>query len=231
MNNLRRRKTEKKTPIKGEPKDKPIVVKEVKQEIKKEIKEIPCSQCGKSRPLANKSKKICGVCVKKNAVEKAKKRRQVKRERKAEKITQSKLDSITSKLVRKLYPNICPHCSVELNNLNSNCGHFVSRTKQSTRYSLKNLVAIDRHCNFYRPEHVYTLGKTLNSLWGEGTADEQILLGNKQVKFSDYDRKNIYNIYKNALDIAESNDLNQEQKYELLKKTQFLYEETIKHLL
>lgn len=225
-----RKKTEKKVPIKGEPKAKPTIIREPKQE--KEPKEEPsCSICNKKRPLAVKSKKICMVCNKKMQLEKGKQRRKIQREKKAETITQAKLDQITSKLVRTLYPPICPHCFVSLDNSNSNCGHFVSRTKQSTRFSLKNLVSVDRNCNFYRPEHVYTLGKTLNKVWGEGTADKQILLGNKHVKFSNYDRKVIYNIYLNALQKAEAQELTQDEKYELLKETQTLYEKIVDPLL
>lgn len=225
-----RKKTEKKVPIKGEPKVKPKNVKGI--ETKEKVKEVPsCSICNKVRPIAIKSKKICMVCNKKMKLEQAKVRRQTKREKKASTITQEKLDQITSKLVRTLYPSICPHCFVPLDNSNSNCGHFVSRTKQSTRFSLKNLVAIDRNCNFYKPEHVYTLGKTLNNLWGEGTADNQILLGNKQIKFTNEDRKKIFEIYQNALQKADSQELSQEEKYNLLKETQILYEEIVNPLL
>jgi hypothetical protein len=224
----------KKTPIKGEP-----IVKttNIKGTPAKKVKEVvpkvdpPCSLCGKRRLIAIKSKKICAVCNKKKSIEAQKEKNKVKRKKKAETITQIKLDQITSKLVRTLYPSICPHCFVKLDNSNSNCGHFVSRTKQSTRFSLKNLVSIDRNCNFYKPEHVYTLGKTLNNLWGEGTADNQILLGNRHVKFSNQDRKEIFDIYLNALQKAESHELNQDEKYELLKETQILYEEIVNNLI
>lgn len=224
----------KKTPIKGEPIAKATNIKGTPA---KKVKEVvpkvdpPCSLCGKKRLIAIKSKKICAVCNKKKSIEAQKEKNKVKRKKKAETITQIKLDQITSKLVRTLYPSICPHCFVKLDSSNSNCGHFVSRTKQSTRFSLKNLVSIDRNCNFYKPEHVYTLGKTLNNLWGEGTADNQILLGNRHVKFSNQDRKEIFDIYLNALQKAESHELNQDEKYELLKETQILYEEIVNNLI
>jgi hypothetical protein len=68
-------------------------------------------------------------------------------------------------------------------------------------------------------------------LWGEGTADNQILLGNRHVKFSNQDRKEIFDIYLNALQKAESHELNQDEKYELLKETQILYEEIVNNLI
>lgn len=240
----------KKTPIKGEAEAKPTNIKGTPEKVKepkplrqsrpaktpikpedKPVEHPACSICGKKRLIAIKSKKICAVCHKQRGIEIKRERNKAKRKKKAETITQIKLDQITSKLVRTLYPPICPHCFVPLDNSNSNCGHFVSRTKQPTRFSLKNLVSVDRNCNFYRPEHVYTLGKTLNKLWGEGTADQQILLGNKHVKFSNQDRRAIYDIYLDALQKAEAQELTQDEKYELLKETQILYEEIVNNLI
>lgn len=198
------RRSEKKIPVKGAPESKPAKQK--------------CSVCEKIRPIAKKSRKICSSCIK---AEKREKQRAI--------ITQEKLDQITSRLVRALYPSVCPHCRIPLDSSNSNCGHFVSRTKQPTRFSLKNLVAIDRNCNFYRPEHAYTLGKVLNEVWGKDTADDQIVLGNKKVKFNNHDRSRIYDIYKAAL--AKAEGLTQEEKYDLLKETQALYEEIVNPLI
>lgn len=198
------RRSEKKIPVKGASEPKPLKQK--------------CSVCEKIRPIAKKSRKICSSCIK---AEKREKQRAI--------ITQEKLDQITSRLVRALYPSVCPHCRIPLDSSNSNCGHFVSRTKQPTRFSLKNLVAIDRNCNFYRPEHAYTLGKVLNELWGKDTADDQIVLGNRKVKFNNYDRSRIYDIYKAAL--AKAEGLTQEEKYDLLKETQVLYEEIVNPLI
>jgi hypothetical protein len=198
------RRSEKKIPVKGAPEPKPLKQK--------------CSACGKVRPIVKKSTKMCSPCIK---AEKKEKLKLV--------INQEKLDQITSRLVRALYPSVCPHCRIPLDSSNSNCGHFVSRTKQTTRFSLKNLVAIDRNCNFYRPEHAYTLGKVLNEVWGKDTADDQIVLGNRKVKFNNYDRAKIYEIYKNAL--SQADGLSQDEKYELLKKTQKLYEEIVNPLI
>jgi hypothetical protein len=198
------RRSEKKIPVKGAPEPKPL-----KQQ---------CLGCGKVRPIVKKSTKMCAPCIR---VEKKEKQKTI--------INQEKLDQITSRLVRALYPSVCPHCRIPLDSSNSNCGHFVSRTKQTTRFSLKNLVAIDRNCNFYRPEHAYTLGKVLNELWGKNTADDQIVLGNRKVKFNNYDRARIYEIYKNAL--SQVDGLSQDEKYALLKKTQKLYEEIVNPLI
>lgn len=197
-----------------------------------------CTDCGKIKFLANKSKKLCSTCV---SIRKRQKDKDTKELKKKKKITKSKLfsgkasivkqaalDQITSKLVRSLYPSICPHCKIKLDSSNSNCGHFVSRVKQSTRFSLKNLVAVDRTCNFYRPEHVYTLGKFLDGIWGDGTADEQIILGNKKLKFTNDKRKELFTLYKESFE--KSQTLSQTEKYKLMRETQKKYEEIIKDL-
>jgi len=192
-----------------------------------------CSLCDKFKYMAVKSKKLCTSCnnaQKKKSKEKSKPKPKKKSTLiRSNVISQAKLDQMTSWLVRTLYPPQCPHCAVYLDRSNSNCGHFVSRTKQSTRFSLKNLVAIDRTCNFYRPEHAYSLGKYLDKVWGEGTADKQILLGNKKLKLCLDDRKLIYGIYKEILERAEGKD--QEEKFDLLKEAQLRYEHIVNELI
>jgi hypothetical protein len=192
-----------------------------------------CSMCDKFKYMAVKSKRLCTSC---NNAQKKKSKEKVKPKPKKKStpiksnhITQAKLDQMTSWLVRTLYPAQCPHCMVHLDRTNSNCGHFVSRTKQSTRFSLKNLVAIDRTCNFYRPEHAYTLGKYLDKVWGEGTADAQILLGNKKLKLCMDDRRLIYNLYKEILERAEGKS--QDEKFELMKEAQLRYEQIVNELI
>jgi len=192
-----------------------------------------CSLCDKFKYMAVKSKKLCTSCnnaQKKKSKEKSKPKSKKKSTPiRSNVISQAKLDQMTSWLVRTLYPPQCPHCAVYLDRSNSNCGHFVSRTKQSTRFSLKNLVAIDRTCNFYRPEHAYSLGKYLDKVWGEGTADKQILLGNKKLKLCLDDRKLIYGIYKEILERAEGKD--QEEKFDLLSEAQLRYEHIVNELI
>ncbi len=186
-----------------------------------------CSSCGKERSLANKTKKLCITCV--NNLKKEKERQ--KREEKKKIIGQAKLDQVTSWLVRTLYPAKCPHCGVKLEFKTSNCGHFVSRVKQATRFSLKNLCAIDRNCNFYVPEHVWSLGKYLDEVWGDGTADEQIELAKKQLKLTPHKRKEIYDIYREILDRAGDVGTSWSSKFALLQEAQAKYEEIVNPLI
>ena len=210
------KRTIKKVPVKGNPEERDL--------------QKPCSECGKVKAIANKTKRLCAGCVVKEKKAKQKVRKEIKRKIKQETITQTKLDQITSWLVRGAYPLVCPHCHVELEYKTSQCGHFVGRTRQPTRFSLKNLVAIDKTCNFYRPEHPYSLGKFLDKVWGEGTADEQIRLSNKKLKLSNHDRRMIYDVFKEALGQLKD-DMPQEEKYAILKLAQDQYEKIIFPLL
>ena len=188
-----------------------------------------CSDCNKPKPYANKSRKLCFDCFGKFKKARNKERSDRRKKLKRESITQVKLDQVTSWLVRTLYPPKCPHCKIDLEYKTSNCGHFVSRTKQATRLSLMNLCAVDRNCNFYVPEHVWSIGKFLDTIWGKGTADKQILIAKKKLKLSPFDRREIYLVYQVALEKASG--LNQDQKYELLKETQLKYEAIVNPLI
>jgi hypothetical protein len=66
-------------------------------------------------------------------------------------------------------------------------------------------------------------------VWGEGTADKQILLGNKKLKLCLDDRRLIYGIYKEILERAEGKD--QEEKFDLLKEAQVRYEHIVNELI
>lgn len=189
-----------------------------------------CSECGLVKTLANKTKKLCATCNTKKKKENQKLRKEQKLQIKRDTITQTKLDQVTSWLVRTAYPMVCPHCNTKLEYKTAQCGHFVGRAKQSTRFSLKNLVAIDRTCNFYRPEHPYSLGKFLDKVWGKGTADEQILLSNKKLKLSNEDRRRIYDVFKEALNKMDEM-MSQKEKYEILKEAQDKYESIVFPLL
>ncbi len=129
----------------------------------------------------------------KEKAEKAKIRRKIKRER----ITEKKLDQVTSKLVRSIYPSMCHGCGIQLEFNTMQAGHFCGRSRRSVRFSLKNLAPLCKNCNFYCQDHVYTLGKHLNSYWGEGTAEEQIRLGNQLFKPSQQFRDALYELYSN----------------------------------
>ena len=203
-NNKINRKTEKKTPIKGEPSPKPKNVKGLESKPKpEEKKEYPsCSICNKKRPIAIKSKKICMVCNKKMKLEQAKVRRQVKREKKAESpsVLTAKLDKIFSIYVRLKYADSngnvkCYTCDNTHHYKSIQNGHFQSRRYMSTRFHVNNCKPQCYACNVGLHGQQYIFGVNLDREHGKGTAETMVLLSKQQKKFSAEEFKELIKFY------------------------------------
>jgi hypothetical protein len=207
----------KKTPIKGE------IIKHKEQK--------PCSDCGKIKPLANKTKRLCATCLVKQRKEKQKSRKEYKKRIKQETITQSRLDQVTSWLVRAAHEEKCHSCEIPLDPKQSQCCHFVGRTKGPTRYNLLNLLPGCRTCNLFTPHHVWNLGKTLNKLWGDDTTEKMLQLSTRHLKLSNNDRKMIYDIFKHYLDKIHDGNYSQDEKYSLILEAQSKYEKIVNSLI
>lgn len=177
---LRRKPTQQKTPIKGEPvkKEKPPV-------------ETVCSECGKKRPHANKSKKLCAVCVKKINAQKVKERKEKIRKKKAESIgvLTKKLDRIFSVFVRlsgakSNHTTPCFTCDKVLHWREIQCGHFQSRRFYSTRFHELNCKPQCYACNIGLSGNQYAFGVNLDKVHGKGTADSMVRLSRQVKKFT-----------------------------------------------
>lgn len=211
------KRTIKKTPVKGVS-DKPAP-------------ETTCSECGKNRPYANKTKKLCSVCVKRIAKEKAKEKRAKVREKKANTITQAKLDQMTSWLIRAAFEEKCHACEVQMSRKQLQCCHFVSRTKSITRFDLRNMLPGCPTCNMYTPHHVWNLGKSINKLWGEQTTETLLDIAGVSLKLNNNDRKEIYDLYQKALEKIESQSMSGEERFMLIVRTYFEYHKIISKLV
>ena len=211
------RNAPKKTPVKGIP------------ENKTETK--PCSGCGKVKTLSNKTRRLCATCVVKEKKEKQKVRKEHKKKIKQETVTQSKLDQVTSWLVRAIHKNECHACGVISDPKGLQCAHFVGRTKMTTRFNLQNLLPACPRCNLYTPHHVWNLGKSLNKIFGEDTTETMLELSAKHLKLSNYDRKLVYDIYRKYLTKIEEGAHTQEEKYEMIKYIIKEYEHIINPLI
>ena len=69
------------------------------------------------------------------------------------------------------------------------CGHFISRRFQSTRYDERNAHAQCLKCNRFENGNQYEHGKKIDEIHGEGTADE-LLIKSKMIckrKQSDFE--------------------------------------------
>ena len=207
----------KKTPIKGA--------------TEKKVESKPCSECGKVKTIANKTKRLCATCVVKERKEKQKTKREHTRKIKQDTITQNKLDQVTSWLVRAIHKNECHACGVLSDPKGLQCAHFVGRSKMTTRFNLKNLLPACPKCNLYTPHHVWNLGKSLNKIFQEETTEIMLELSAHHLKLSNYDRKLVYDVYRTNLTKIEDNDLSQEEKYELLNYIIKEYEYIINPLI
>jgi len=203
------KKTVKKVPIKGE--------------VVKPLVETICSDCGKTRPYSNKTKKLCAFCVKKSQTMKLKEKRAKVREKKASTITQVKLDQITSWLIRAAYEEKCYACEVRMPRKQLQCCHFVSRTKSMTRVDLRNMLPGCPTCNMYTPHHVWNLGKSINKIWGKEMTETLLELSSTSLKMNNSDRKEIYDIYKVALEKLEFQSLSSDQRLALMEDCWYQY--------
>lgn len=211
------KRTIKKVPVKGNPEEKDL--------------QKPCSECGKVKAIVNKTKRLCATCVVKEKKAKQKVRKEIKRKIKQETITQTKLDQITSWLVRGAHINKCHACEITLDPKGLQCAHFVGRTKVSTRYHLNNLLPACPKCNLYTPHHVWNLGKSLNKIWGDDTTEDMLQLSNKILKLSNHDRKLIYDVYKTCLTKIEEGNYTQTEKYQKLREALHEYNKIVGPLL
>jgi len=211
------KKTIKKVPIKGEV-DKPLI-------------ETICSECGKKRPYTNKTKKLCAFCVKKSQIVKVKEKRAKVREKKANTITQAKLDQITSWLIRAAFDEKCHACEIRMPRKQLQCCHFVSRTKSITRFDLRNMLPGCPTCNMYTPHHVWNLGKSINKIWNEGMTETLLELSVVSLKMNNNDRKDIYEVYRTSLDKLESQNMSTEERFALMVKSYREYYKIISKLV
>jgi len=211
------KRTPKKIPVKGLPEERDL--------------QKPCSECGKIKPIANKTKRLCAGCVVKEKKAKQKVRKEIKRKIKQETITQTRLDQITSWLVRGAHINKCHACEITLDPKGLQCAHFVGRTKVSTRYHLTNLLPACPKCNLYTPHHVWNLGKSLNRIWGEDTTEDMLQLSNKILKLNNHDRKLIYDVYRTCLTDIEQGNYTQTEKYQKLREALHDYNKIVGPLL
>jgi len=100
---------------------------------------------------------------------------------------EKKLDDVFSKFIRLRDAgtdgyNKCCTCSKVLHWKEANCCHFVPRAKRATRWDETNCYSGCTHCNFYNELHHYHLGRLIDKLHGEGTADQLIRLGHSTFK-------------------------------------------------
>jgi hypothetical protein len=169
-----------------------------------------CEKCESLFPVLYKTvtdngvrKKVCQRCATKIEQFKVKeKQAKAKARKKAlrERITEKKLDSLVSKVIRSLYGDKCCTCNSVLEYSKLHCGHCLSRQFRATRYNPENLSSQCPACNLYRQGEQYAFGQYINSFHGEGTMEKLIKLSKSNIKIGLPERESLYKIYEDALE-------------------------------
>jgi hypothetical protein len=75
----------------------------------------------------------------------------------------------------------------------------------------------------YTPHHVWNLGKSINKIWGEETTETLLDLSSTSLKMNNNDRREIYDIYKVALEKLETQSLSDDKKRDLIGDCYYHY--------
>ena len=160
-------------------------------------KEIKCKKCNKSCYTGKRS--LCDKCygLELKAKEKLKVKKEkiiIKKKEKSELITEKKLDTIFSKLVRILYDDFCKACNKPITFSTSHNAHLISRTYRCVRWDLRNCYNTCPSCNLYDQTHVIFLAKRLKEYYNIEIED-WIKESKSTCKLNSKDRKRLYDVF------------------------------------
>ena len=80
------------------------------------------------------------------------------------------------------------------------CGHFQSRTHLSTRWDLKNCQVQCAACNVFRYGEQYKFSLNLDAKYGEGTAEELLILSKSTWKITRAEYIEYISYYKHVVE-------------------------------
>ena len=108
-----------------------------------------------------------------------------------------KLDKVFSEYIRRRNGEIaiCVTCGKSAHWKEMQAGHFMSRRHRATRWHEDNVQVQCVSCNMFGQGEQYKFGQWL----GEEKANELIQLSNQIVKQSDYELKEMIDLYTNKL--------------------------------
>ena len=169
-----------------------------------------CQKCMKEFPFLYKTvtdggvrKKVCQKCASyierdklREKKEKSKQRRKVQRER----ITEKKLDTIFSRLVRNIYPPYCHSSKVPITVETSHCAHLVGRNNRCVRWDLRNCYSTTPQENMHNQLHVIQLAKRLYEYYEIDIDTWESASKQTTCKLTEGERREMYEIFKEGLD-------------------------------
>lgn len=80
------------------------------------------------------------------------------------------------------------------------CGHFQTRGKYITRWHERNAHAQCAGCNMVNGGQQYKHGLEIDKRYGEGAAEEILILSNQTQKFSTFELVDMYNDFKERVE-------------------------------
>ena len=163
-------------------------------------------------------KKVCQKCAAKIEQHKVKeKQAKAKARKKAlrERITEKKLDTIFSRLVRNIYPSYCHSSKVPITVETSHCAHLVGRNNRCLRWDLRNCYPTTPQENMYNQLHVIQLSKKLYEYYSIDIDIWESASKQNTCKLTEGNRKEMYDVFKDALDrVFQINLITDETKRE-----------------
>lgn len=165
-------------------------------------------------------KKVCQRCAERYAKDKEKQKKEklkLKKKIQRERITEKKLDTVFSKLVRNIYPPYCHSSKVPITVETSQAAHLIGRNNRCVRWDLRNVYPTTPEQNMYNQLHVIKLAKRLEEYYGIDIDQWESISKSTICKLNDTDRRYMYDIFKDALDETYS-ILLQNNPYEKLSE-------------
>ena len=86
------------------------------------------------------------------------------------------------------------------------CGHFLSRRFESTRFDEKNCHGQCQKCNRFEYGNQYEHGKKIDEMYGEGTSDSLWMKSKMLCKRTQYDYEVLAEYYKRKIDEHEESN-------------------------
>jgi hypothetical protein len=126
---------------------------------------------------------------------KTKEKAKVKAEKKRAVITEKKLDTIFSKLVRTVYDPFCKACGKPIEFNGSHNAHLVSRKVRCVRWDLRNCYNTCPSCNLYDQLHVIYLAKKQELYYNIKVEDWINLTKQNICKLNNNDKERLYNVF------------------------------------
>lgn len=111
-----------------------------------------------------------------------------------------KLDQVFSEYIRKRNANEqgmveCFTCGSVKHWKSIDAGHFMSRSKYSTRWDDKNVQVQCKACNVFKHGEQFKFSLKLDQVYGKGTAEELMIKSNNLQKISNFELESLIEEY------------------------------------